>query len=281
MIRRRRRRRREKEVSTATQSRFRGWVYVIDNEAMPEVVKVGFTLDDPINRAWELRSTGNPYAYIVQYHALVDNPRGLEQAVHKKLDQFREEGEWFAVTLLQAIAAIRDSAARILFEDESPRWHPFQQPPSDESRTRFQREREGLEGERQEREAADLEKREREREKLVRERMAREWREIEARVQAERDLERAEEERREREAQERTNAARSKGDDFKLTVTVTKANATAGCIANVLSARGQHLRVRCPPGISDGSKLRLREQGLTSRQGGPPGDMIILVKVRE
>jgi hypothetical protein len=279
-----RRRRRDRSGSTTNHSRFRGWVYVMDNEAMPEVVKVGYTLDDPVNRAWELRSTGNPYAYVVQYHALVDNPRGLERAVHEKLRQFRGEGEWFAVSLTQAISAIRDSGVRLLFEDDSPRWHPSQPAPSDSSRAKSQRDRERLDRERLDRERLDRERLDRERldrESRNRERLDRERREYEARVQAKRDLERAEEERREREAQERTNAARSKGDDFKLTVTVTKAKATAGCIANVLSARGQHLRVRCPPGISDGSKLRLREQGLTSRQGGPPGDMIILVKVRE
>jgi T5orf172 domain/DnaJ C terminal domain len=241
-----RRRRRDRSGSTTNHSRFRGWVYVMDNEAMPEVVKVGYTLDDPVNRAWELRSTGNPYAYVVQYHALVDNPRGLERAVHEKLRQFRGEGEWFAVSLMQAISAIRESGVRLLFQDDSPRWHPSQPTPSEASRTKLQREKDKLERDRLEREAA---------------------------AQAKRDLERAEQHRRE-------STASSKGRDFELTVMITRAKATAGCVTNVLSAHGQHLKVTCPPGIKDGSKLRLREQGYMSRQGGPPGDMFVLVAVR-
>jgi hypothetical protein len=247
-----RRRRRDKGDSTANHSRFRGWVYVMDNEAMPEVVKVGYTLDDPVNRAWELRSTGNPYAYVVQYHALVDNPRAVEQAVHKKLDQFRGEGEWFGVGLTQAITAIRDAGVRLLFEDDSPRWHPLQPAPSESSRTKLKRERE----------------------KLEQERLAREWRQVDAAAQANRDRERAERDRRE-------STASSKGRDFDLTVMITRAKATAGCVANVLSAHGQHIKVMCPPGIKHGSKLRLREQGYVSRQGGAPGDMFVLVHVRD
>lgn len=268
----RRHRRRDRGDSTGYHSRFRGWVYVMDNEAMPKVVKVGFTLDDPVNRAWELRSTGNPYAYIVRYHALVDNPRGLEQAVHKKLDQFREEGEWFGVSLVQAIAAIRYSAVRILFEDESPRWHPRQPTPSEASRAKLQREQERLERESREREAAD--RRRRSHEKLAQERAERERLQREATERERRERERAEHER-----QERARTARSKGDDCRRAVKLTAAQAKVGCVLTGRSACGLPLDVKCPPGMADGRKLRLREQGHQSKDGGPPGDMIILVRV--
>jgi Skp family chaperone for outer membrane proteins len=258
----------------------------MDNEAMPKVVKVGFTFDDPVNRALELKSTGNPYAYIVQYHALVDNPRGLERAVHEKLRQYRGEGEWFGVSLLQAIAAIREVGVRLLFEDESPRWHPSQPTPSETSRTKLQREKERLDRERREREATaqaarDREQeRERESQRAERDRLDQDRRDREARQQRW-DREWAEHERHERERRERARAARMKGDDFLCAVSITRRQATFGCFSEVLSARGEMLKFRCSPGIPNGERLRFRNHGHVSQDGGPPGDMFVIVRVQE
>jgi hypothetical protein len=132
---------RKRERSSARHG-FRGWVYVIDNEGFVNRVKIGYTLDDPINRAREIQVTGHAFPNVVQYHALVDNPWSLEQRVHGRLAARRRSGEWFEVTLTEAIAAVREAATKILFEDEAPRWHPKQPPPSEFARTRLQRERE-------------------------------------------------------------------------------------------------------------------------------------------
>jgi hypothetical protein len=259
------------------QARFRGWVYVIDNEAMPRLIKIGFTLGDPVGRASELRSTGNPFPFVVQYHALVDNPRGLERAVHEKLKKHRGEGEWFEASLSQAIAAIRECAASVLFEDEAPRWHPAHPVPSESSRTRLQRERESLEREKRCREQAELERRSRE--SAERERSDRERREREAVDLQRRERERADAERREKQRQERMRAARIKGDDYVCSVSITKAQSIFGCRVPVASARGGRLEFKCPPGIPDGSRVRLRGQGHQSQDGGPPGDLIVIVRV--
>lgn len=57
----------------------RGWVYVITNKAMVDLVKVGFSTKDPVLRAREFDATGVPHRYEVVFDALVSNPRDVEQ----------------------------------------------------------------------------------------------------------------------------------------------------------------------------------------------------------
>lgn len=59
----------------------RGWVYVISNESMPGVVKVGYSFKDPKERAEELAYTGAPTPYLVHF--------ALELAAHQRLDRVR------------------------------------------------------------------------------------------------------------------------------------------------------------------------------------------------
>jgi hypothetical protein len=93
----------------------RGWVYVIDNQAMPGLVKVGYSTKDPTLRAKELAGTGTPHPFRVVFDALVEEPREVEQAVHAILNQHREAKEWFKCSSFLAIAAIR-SSAKVLIE---------------------------------------------------------------------------------------------------------------------------------------------------------------------
>ena len=102
-----------------------GWVYVLTNEAMPGLVKVGYTMKDPAIRAEELYKdsktgavTGVPMPFVVVYKALVVNPYQVEQAVHKLLEKKRlnEEREFFSCESFEAIRNIRDSTS-IKFEE--------------------------------------------------------------------------------------------------------------------------------------------------------------------
>lgn len=88
----------------------RGWVYVITNDAMPGLVKVGFTMKDPQLRAKELNHTGSPSPYSVKFDVLVDGPRDIEQRVHAKLRGQREGKEWFRCSVADAVAAIEQVA---------------------------------------------------------------------------------------------------------------------------------------------------------------------------
>lgn len=100
----------------------KGWVYIITNMAMPDLVKVGFSMKDPVLRASELGHTGNPHPYEVRYECLVFSPRDVEQRAHSRLSRFREGKEWFRCDLDVAIAQIREAVSgNILVENNVPR----------------------------------------------------------------------------------------------------------------------------------------------------------------
>ena len=88
----------------------KGWVYVISNRGMPDIVKVGFSTKDPELRAAELNHTGSPHPYLVEYELLIDEPRDIEQRVHLELRQKHEAKEWFRCSAEHAVAAIKTIA---------------------------------------------------------------------------------------------------------------------------------------------------------------------------
>ena len=88
----------------------RGWVYVMTNEAMPNLVKVGFTLKDTELRAQELSTTGVPGKWVVKYEAFVVNPRAVEQHAHNLLHEFSFSKEFFSCSVKVAIAALENAA---------------------------------------------------------------------------------------------------------------------------------------------------------------------------
>ena len=92
---------------------------MIDNAAMPGLVKIGYSTKDPILRAKELAGTGNPSPYRVVFDFLVENPRDVEQATHARLRAEREGKEWFRCSHVAAIEAIRSCAGKVLLERNS------------------------------------------------------------------------------------------------------------------------------------------------------------------
>jgi hypothetical protein len=98
----------------------RGWVYIIINKAMPELVKIGYSTKDPKLRAEELNHTGSPHPYEVVYDVLVINPHQIEQQVHKYLIDKREGKEWYRCTILDAVSAIRTIAKSSILLDSNP-----------------------------------------------------------------------------------------------------------------------------------------------------------------
>ncbi|MEN9595630.1 MAG: hypothetical protein RL236_64, partial [Pseudomonadota bacterium] len=64
----------------------RGYIYVLANSAMPDLVKVGKTTRTPAERAAELsKVTGVPTPFIVVYEQLVDDCTAAEEFVHTML----------------------------------------------------------------------------------------------------------------------------------------------------------------------------------------------------
>lgn len=100
----------------------RGWVYVLASKGSPALVKVGYSTKDPALRAAELDGTGVPYPYVVEYDALVENPRDIEQAAHRLLWESHANKEFFETDVMTAVQAIRQAASnagrQLLLETE-------------------------------------------------------------------------------------------------------------------------------------------------------------------
>ncbi len=94
----------------------RGWVYIIENDAMPGILKVGFSTKDPAFRAKDLAGTGSPHPFRVVYDALVFEPESVEGIAHTKLRSKREGKEWFRCSRIEAIEVIRASAGTVILE---------------------------------------------------------------------------------------------------------------------------------------------------------------------
>ena len=90
----------------------KGWVYVITNNAMPDLVKVGYSTKDPELRAKELNHTGIPHPYLVEYELLIDEPYKIEQKTHKLLSERHEGKEWFRCSPEEAVAAVKQVAEK-------------------------------------------------------------------------------------------------------------------------------------------------------------------------
>ena len=108
-----------------------GWVYIISNVAMPELLKVGYTIKGSSHRARQLNGAGSPHRFQVLYEALVKDPRAVEQAAHKMLILKHEGKEWFRCSKQEAIVAIGACAKNVLNEhfyfDYSKERPPFKE----------------------------------------------------------------------------------------------------------------------------------------------------------
>lgn len=87
-----------------------GWVYVIANEAVPKLVKVGCTDRDPDARAKELAATGVPGEYVVKFRLEVDDAFAVEREAHRLLHDMHHSKEWFCCTIERAREAVEKSA---------------------------------------------------------------------------------------------------------------------------------------------------------------------------
>jgi tetratricopeptide (TPR) repeat protein len=92
-------------------TRNRGYIYVLANSAMPDLVKVGKTTRTPAERAAELsKVTGVPTPFIVVYEQLVDDCTAAEEFVHTMLQQkgYRESDnrEFFRAPVSEVIQII-------------------------------------------------------------------------------------------------------------------------------------------------------------------------------
>jgi hypothetical protein len=94
-----------------------GYIYILTNESLPGLIKIGCTSKVPEVRASRLsRSTGIPTPFSVAFKLLVNDFRKMERKIHKKLERHRvaDNREFFkmsveeAATVIRSVAGIKD-----------------------------------------------------------------------------------------------------------------------------------------------------------------------------
>lgn len=76
-----------------------GYVYLLDNHRVPNIVKIGYTNRTPEERAAELKGTGTPGTWQVKHHWKIPNAYLWEQRIHRELQIFRLEREFFELSV--------------------------------------------------------------------------------------------------------------------------------------------------------------------------------------
>ncbi len=89
----------------------KGWVYIITNKSMPNLLNIGFSNNDPVLKSEELNKSEIPHPYIVEYDALVNEPKEIAQKIQAILSHCHENKGWFRSDVPKAIIAIRQAAA--------------------------------------------------------------------------------------------------------------------------------------------------------------------------
>ena len=93
-----------------------GWVYVLTNDSMPNIVKIGYTTQNPYERAKQLsKSTGVPQPFVVSYAVSTLMFIELEARPHYLLAGYRVNNsrEFFYQTPCQAFKLIMDLAEQV------------------------------------------------------------------------------------------------------------------------------------------------------------------------
>jgi hypothetical protein len=85
-----------------------GIIYILSHEAIPNLLKIGYTTRTIEERVQELSSTGVPGNFTVELYFKTDNAPMFEMILHKSLDEYRYEKEFFKVDIKTAIHAIHN-----------------------------------------------------------------------------------------------------------------------------------------------------------------------------
>lgn len=90
-----------------------GFVYLLSNELMPGVYKIGFSKGNPDKRAQDLnQSSGLPATFKVVAYWRTKDPYIVEQRIHDALASFTRGREFFQVDLEVAKTTIESCILR-------------------------------------------------------------------------------------------------------------------------------------------------------------------------
>jgi hypothetical protein len=96
------------------------FVYVMENESLPNLLKIGRSTRHPNERAKELSSsTSTPTSFKLIYFECFEDDRLLEKNVHKALHPFRYSKEFFEVDKKMAVITIKKEKLLLLGKDIS------------------------------------------------------------------------------------------------------------------------------------------------------------------
>lgn len=89
----------------------KGLVYILTNDYMPGVVKIGYTTQPIENRLKELDKTGVPWPYKCYFAIETDRYKEIEQYAHNAFADYRirDNREFFKVSPEMVVAALRIS----------------------------------------------------------------------------------------------------------------------------------------------------------------------------
>lgn len=93
------------------------WVYVLSNASMPGALKIGYTKNNPIDRAKQLSSsTGVASPFVVEHAFQCFNAEALESELHKFFEEYRVSNnrEFFRLSLNEVKKAIENLGQRYL-----------------------------------------------------------------------------------------------------------------------------------------------------------------------
>lgn len=131
-----------------------GFVYIVSNRSMPNLLKVGYTTRSLFERLEELSSTGVPKDFQVEFFCKVDSADQLESRTHFALQAFHYGKEFFKCSIPEAVKAVKTellSGEFVVIDISGQSHHAFL---TDAERTEIERQR--LNREREEKQKIEL-----------------------------------------------------------------------------------------------------------------------------
>lgn len=96
-----------------------GFVYILTNDSFPNLVKIGMTTQDNVEKRVRQMSTGVPTPFKIVYTARVNKPAEIEKALHNHFtnSRFAKNREWFAVSVSDIQHKIWEFDATVRYKD--------------------------------------------------------------------------------------------------------------------------------------------------------------------